>query len=228
MAQLPLDFPLEPRLTFAEYVSGANVEAVQRCVALTRDTGFAALWLWGGEAVGKTHLAQATVRTMAVSKAVYLPARQLPLDNPACLEGLGRLALVALDDVHALLGQPSFELALLAVYQELLQHGGRLLLTAAGPATAATFQVPDLASRFRAAESYELYPLDEAALRTLVTERADRRGLVLGPKALEFWLRRAPRRPDVLLAQLAELDRAAMAGLRGGVTVPLLKQVLGY
>ena len=226
MSQLPLEFPLEQRLTFDEFIDTGNVEAVTRCRGLGAETGFRPVWLWGGAATGKTHLLQSVVRDAGAAASIYLPGRRLAKHLPGCFDGLARLALVAIDDVDTLPRDADVEAAFVDLYQQLLGTGAALLLSASRPARALDWALADTGSRLRAADHYELQPLADGGLARLLTRRAAQRGLRVDPAVLDFWLQRAPRRVDLLLEQLTLLDRAALAGKRR-LTVPLVKQVLG-
>lgn len=225
MSQLPIDFPLEQRLTFAEFIVDQNVEILDRCTSLVGAAGFQSLWLWGGRASGKTHLLQSVVRAAPVEASIYLPGRRLSAHLPDCLDGLGQLRLIAIDDVDELLGSVGIESALLDLFQELSASEAVLLLSGSASAAGCQFVLPDLASRFRAADHYQVRPLGDDGTRELLLARARQRGLYLTQTVLEYWLQRAPRRIDLLLEQLAVLDKEALAR-KQPVTMKLIRQTL--
>lgn len=222
-AQLALKFPLSSRARFETFVTGPNVEAQRRVEWLAEGRGFAGCLLYGAPGTGRSHLLQAACHHR--TGAIYLPLTDPDL-APSSLEGLDGLALVALDDVEAWLGEAETERALLALYQGLQASGGRLLVSASAPAARLTCRYADLASRLRALPACELLSLADADKARVLRRAAEDRGLDLAAPVLDFWLARSPRDLPSLLGQLERLDEAAMAAQRR-VTVPLLKEVLG-
>ena len=205
---------------------GDNVELVGRITRLDRGDDGPGLAIWGEPGSGRTHLLQAACHFAEEQgrKALYLPLALLPRDA-AVLEGLTG-GLLAVDDLDAWLGERELEAALMALYQEQIQTGGALLVSAAESTQRLTFRLPDLASRIRALPGFQLKPPDDDGLKRILADRALRQGLTLSAGVLDFWLHRAPRSLPVLLAQLEMLDAQALAEQRR-VTIPLIKEVLG-
>jgi DnaA-homolog protein len=229
--QLALQFPLSSRYRFDNYVAGDNGEVVRRLEQLPADgTGFRGSFLFGDPGAGRSHLLQAACHLHgARGGAIYLPLAELPAaPAPAVdlLEGLESLALVALDDVEAWVGDEHAEAALLTLYQGLLATGGCLLVSARVTAARLPFRYADLASRLRGLPAYQVRALDDAGKAEVLGRLARERGLELTAPVLDFWLARSSRQLADLLAQFEQLDAAAMVAQRR-VTVPLVKEVLG-
>jgi DnaA family protein len=68
-------------------------------------------------------------------------------------------------------------------------------------------------------------PLPDEALRQLLTQEAQRRGLRLPPELLDYVLLRFERHPGSLMRLLEQLDLYALR-LQRAPTVPLLRQML--
>lgn len=227
-AQLVFRFPLSDRCRFESFVADGNGEVVRRLEELSLGRGFAGCYLYGEAGSGRSHLLQAACHRhgeRAGGSAIYLPLADTGV-GPAALEGLETLRLVALDDVDRWLGRADAERALLALYQGLQSHGGRLLVSAAAAPAGVVCHYADLASRLRGLAVYRLQPLADAAKAQVLRRLAAARGLGLSDAVLEFWLSRSGRGLASLLDDLDRLDEAALAGKRR-VTVPLVKQVLG-
>lgn len=231
--RVQLTIPLQQRVLnrFDNFYAGTNAELISRLRALARQApdrprGELGLWLSGEPGSGRSHLLEATCQDVEQSgrRALYVPLRELPRE-PRVLESL-RADLIALDDVHAWLGERQLEAMLMGLYQGQLQTGGSLLISGAGTAQQARFVLADLASRFRALAGFRVQPPDDAGLRSILTDAAHRQGLVLTEGVLDYWLHRAVRSLPALLDQLRLLDERALSEQRR-VTIPLIKEVLG-
>ena len=90
VTQQLLPFAVQEGRTFANYVVGGNGDLVNRLVR--PDDGFAALWLWGPPASGKSHLAHAACHWHVGqgAKAAYVPLASTP-EDPEVLHGLAGL-----------------------------------------------------------------------------------------------------------------------------------------
>ena len=71
--QLWLPIGLRSAPSFANFVPGANTEALHWVELLARGEGPEALYLWGGPGVGKTHLLEAACREAARAPAPLFP-----------------------------------------------------------------------------------------------------------------------------------------------------------
>jgi CDP-diacylglycerol--glycerol-3-phosphate 3-phosphatidyltransferase len=140
MRQLPLAVRLRDFAVFETFEPGPN-GAVVAVLAAPAAAG-PAVWLWGPEGSGKSHLLQAACA--AEPSAAYLPVAELLAAGPGVLEGWHDRALVCIDDIDRLAGQRDWELAAFALFNRLWEQGGCLVVSAcAGPA-ATRFALPDL------------------------------------------------------------------------------------
>ena len=224
--QLTIPLRLNELCDFANFHTGANTEVVTRLKQFDADTGFSGVWLWGPTGRGCSHLLQAACQRLEAAgrRALYLPLAELPQD-PELLAGMADADLLAVDDIQTWLGSRDTEVALMALYQALLAGGRHLLVAAADTPQRLHFELPDLASRCRALEVFEVRPLDEAGLRVALGAAARRKGLTLEEAVLDFWLHRVSRNLCDLLSDLELLDDAALVEQRR-VTIPLIKDVL--
>jgi DnaA-homolog protein len=226
--QLPLAMRLRERAVFDSFVPGANAAAVAQLQALARGASAGVYWLSGPQAVGKTHLLQATCAMArgAGADTAYLPLSQLLALGPETLEGWHGARLAAVDDVAAIAGRRDWEQAMFRLYRELEERGAALLAAAAAPPLLLKFSLPDLASRFAAATLLPLRVLDESQQREALRLRAHARGLEL-PEESALYLQRRFRRDLATLYELLDaIDEAALQAQRR-LTVPFIRQVLG-
>jgi DnaA family protein len=219
--QIPLPLAIAPHARYETFVAGANDAVVARLVARVAGD---VIWLWGGNGVGKTHLLQAACAAEP-ERAMYLPLDASGDLSPFVLEGLGELAVIAIDDVDAVAGMLAWNEALFALYHQQQDLGGRLIVAASGPPNTFDFELVDLASRLRAAIVYRIDPLDDNGLLLALQRQAEARGLELSEAAGRYLLARVRRDMSNLSTWLERLDRAALASQRK-LTIPLIREAL--
>ena len=227
MQQLPLGVQLRERATFSTFVTGSNVEAVARLQGITAHRERAVLWLWGAEGSGRTHLLQAACAAAPLgSRVAYLPLRDLGEATVDFLGGALGVELLCLDDVDAVIGTPAVEQALFIAYRRIEEQGGRIIATASGAPAALRWGLADIASRFGAAEIFQIRALDESGQHEALRLRAAQRGLELPEDTARYLLRRFPRDMRSLGKLLDDIDTASLSAQRR-LTVPFVREILG-
>jgi len=227
MQQLPLGVQIEISSRFETFRAGGNLAAIEELCSLGKAPGLPPLWIAGPEGSGKTHLLQAACVRLSErgTPATYLPLRRHEELGPGLLTGCEQLGAVFLDDVDEVAGDPAWERPLFTLHNELLEHGGRLVVSARQPPRALAWGLPDLRSRFAASSVHVLKPLPEADQPDALAARAAARGLDLPPETLAYLLRHAPRDFGRLCRLLDAMDAASLATQRR-LTIPLAKEVL--
>lgn len=224
MAQLPLALALEDYASFATFVAGASVAAVEHVRSLATSGGDT-VWLWGAAGAGKSHLLQAACRAASAAqrRAMYVA---LPAASPGILADLEHVELLALDDVHAIAGRAEWEQPLFVLLNAFSSRRGALLLAANAPAGQCGFRLADLASRAAGAVTYRLAPLGDPERAAALRLHAAARGLELDAPAAEYLLKRVARDMTALTSWLARLDREALRAQRR-LTIPFIREQLG-
>lgn len=222
MRQLPLSVRLQDRAVFASFLPGANAEAL----AAARELAAGAmplLYLHGHAGAGRSHLLQAICASVAGSG--YFPLAQLRQMGDTVLEGVAQLPVVALDDLHLVAGDASWERRLFNLYNECRNGGARLAVTAAVPAVDLSLGLPDLASRLAAMPHFALRPLDEVQQRAALQLRAAQRGIELPAETLLYLQRHFARDMGSLNRLLDQLDLASLQEQRR-LTLPFIREIL--
>lgn len=226
MLQLPLGVRLADRAVFESFVAGANSAAVAHLQALADGRIAGATWIAGPAGSGKTHLLQAVcARAGARGAAAFLPLAELRALGPGALDGYAGAACLCLDDVDAVAGEREWERALFGLQREVEERGTAVVYAAAALPGALPAELPDLASRWAAAASFTLRPLDEAGQREALQLRARLRGLELPPATARYLQNRYRRDMRTLYGLLDTLDTAALQAQRR-LTVPFIRAVL--
>lgn len=218
MAAEQLIFELAPDATpsFANFLPGANVEAVAHLRALAagqlHETSVA---VWGVGGSGKSHLARAVV------DAAAMPARNLDLEADDVPEVSGE-ALFAVEGVDRF--RNIAQGRLFTLYNACREQGAHLLLTSGVPPQQARLR-DDLRTRIGWGLVLELKPLADADKPAALAAYADEQGFRLPPEVISFLLSHVRRDMGNLLSIVRALGRYSLATKRP-VTVPLARDLL--
>lgn len=249
-AQLPLLLRWPAQQRFETFVPGANGAAVALLQEAAAESAAPWVFLSGPAGSGKTHLllAACAAATVAGRNAQYLSLNKIAGARADAIRAasavsadairatsavsadairlLGGSDLLALDDVHAIVGDAAAEHALFDLYNRCKMEKSTLLFSATAAPAQIGIALPDLVSRLSACTQARLSALGDTARRELLRERAQARGLVLDDAALDWLFAHTARDLGSLVAQLERIDRAALAAQRR-VTVPFLRSLLG-
>ena len=227
MRQLPLGIRLRDAATFANFVVGANAEALRHLRTWETTATGRGIYLWGVQGSGKTHLLQAVCHAASADgeTAAYIPLNDIAELDPTCLEGLETMHCVCLDDVHAIAGDPAWEAGVFHLYNRVVSTGGRLLVAAARAPAHLGIVMPDLATRLGWGLALRLEVLTDEEKSAALQQRGVQRGLELGPQVADYLLRHCSRDMTDLFQLLDELDRASLAAQRR-LTIPFVKETL--
>jgi DnaA family protein len=224
VTQLALPLRLADHAVFASYLSSGNEALVATLTELADGNGGQGCWLWGGAAVGKTHLLQA-VCDRAGDRSVYVPLKMLREAGPDLLEGLESREIICLDDIESVAGDTAWEEALFALWNQVFDADGILLVAAAMSPRECPVSLPDLQSRLVRLPTFHVHALDEQQRGTALQLRARHRGLDLPDETASYLLSRSRRDMASLYVLLDKLDREALRAKRR-LTVPFVKSVL--
>lgn len=225
--QLALPISLDDGATFENFHGAVNQPAVDTLKKLARAGGERALFLWGGDGRGKSHLLQAACRLASAHgrRAVYLPMAQTVLLDPEVADNLDHYALVCVDDIHRVAGIEAWQLALFNLFNALAEQGGSFVAAARNAPNAIKRLMPDLASRLAWGPVFKLEPLGDDDKIAALKQRAERRGFTLPDDSARFLLKRQQRDMRSLCATLDALDSASLAAQRR-LTLPFVRAML--
>ncbi|QDX83032.1 DnaA regulatory inactivator Hda [Denitratisoma sp. DHT3] len=214
--QLLLDLELDQPRTFDNFVAGANGELLARLADLA--PGSTALYLWGPEGSGRSHLLQAATARAAGQRAAPLLRGDAVGDYLTPPPG----ALLAVDDVERL--DAAAQIALFRAFNSARLEGWTLLLS--GPCPPAQLNLrEDLRTRIGQCLIYEVQALSEEDKAATLRQQAAARGMRLDEAIVQWLLRHGRRDLPSLLAALDALDRASLEQKRPP-TLPLLRAAL--
>ena len=161
-SQIPLQLTPLRDSRFDNFVEGPNHAVVKALRHLPDEPG-SHVFLYGGEGSGKSHLLNAVcVETRErEGRAFYLALKRLPRDAIASLEGLEKLDLVCVDDLHVIAGDQAWEEALFHCFNRIREANGRLLVSSRERLSALELGLPDLESRLAWGLRLQLLPLED-------------------------------------------------------------------
>ena len=224
--QIPLQ--LEPRRPdrFEDFVTGPNKSALAAVKHLLDEPG-GSLFLAGPEGSGKSHLLNVLCHAAREDglAAFYIALKRLPEEAAASLEGLQVLDLVCVDDLDSVAGNPVWENALFACFNEVRAAQGRLLVSSSLPLTSLELGLPDLASRLAWGVRQQLRLPDDDGKLEILQQRARTLRIELREDVQNYLLKHSKRDMSSLLLALERLKDAAFVGKRK-ITVPLAREIL--
>lgn len=224
--QLTLPVRLSDHATFGNFHAGRNTEIVERLAVIAHGRSApACIYVWGACGSGKTHLLQATCRTVNETRgrAAYVPLAD-PALSASVLDECSGLDVVCIDDVERVAGSARMEAQLFSLFERLRERGGQLVVAARVPPRRLGLSMQDLVSRLSGGLVYRLSAMNDADKRLALRSRADRRGFDLSEEVLRYVMRRYARDTHALFAWLDEIDDASLADQRR-VTIPFLRDL---
>jgi len=185
------------------------------------------IYLWGKEGVGKTHLLQACCHDYQLKNRpiIYIPLKQHRTFSPEILKGLDQVDLVCLDDVDAILTQPSWEESLFHCYNALQQTDKKLIISASTPPKHLPCMLADLKSRYMQGLILSLQELTDTEKFQAIHMRIKNRGLVVNDDVITFLMNHYPRNLKALFYALDRLEEASLRQQRR-LTIPFIKRWL--
>ena len=159
--------------------------------------------------------------------AIYVPLSKSQYFSTAVFENLEQQELVCLDDLQTIIGNSEWEIALFDLFNRIKANGKTLLVVSADQSPSALpVKLPDLASRLKWGESYQLIPLSDEQKFAVLKQNAHQRGIILSDDTANFIFTRLDRDMATLKEALVKLDEASLQAKRN-LTIPFVKSILG-
>lgn len=216
--QLLLDLKPEQPPTLDNFVIGANAELVERLRQLSGAYSFDALYIWGSQGGGKSHLLAAVAaagqgqRPVVFLQGAAFGAELAPAPG----------SLVVVDDVQQLGAEA--QVALFRAFNAARFLGLAILLAGRDPPLRLDLR-EDLRSRIGQTLIYEIQALSDDEKATALRRHAIERGMLMDPGVVHYLLRHGRRDLPSLMAMLDSLDRASLEQKRPP-TLPLLRELM--
>lgn len=225
-SQIPLQLTPLRDSRFENFVGGPNHAVVEALKHMPDEPG-SHIFLYGGEGSGKSHLlnAMCVATRERDQRAFYLALKRLPKDAIASLEGLEKLDLVCVDDLHVIAGDKAWEEALFHCFNRIREANGRLLVSSRERLSALELGLPDLKSRLAWGLRLQLLPLEDQDKLEVINLHCIALGLIVPEDVQQYLLKHHDRSMAALIHTVENLQRAALTHKRR-ITIPLAREVL--
>ncbi len=197
-----LSAPLDPRLTFDNFVVGKPNEfayaAAQR-VAEPGQVSFNPLFLYSGVGLGKTHLMHAVawhIRThtphrrvvyLSAEKFMYRFIRALRDQNTmAFKEQLRSVDVLMIDDVQFIAGKDATQEEFFHTFNSLVDQGRQMVISADKSPSDLEGLEERLRSRLNCGLVADIHPTTYELRLGILQQKAEQMGVAMPPKVLEF------------------------------------------
>lgn len=173
---------------------------------------FPQLFMWGDEHVGKSHLLQACCENYYQKglMAAYLPLSTCAKYGVRMLAGLEVKQLIAIDDLDTILGQRSWEEALMNLINRCRANHQPLIMAGRSNPREIEGLLPDLASRLLWGPVYRINALNPEQCRQAMAWRAHQRGFELPAPVIKYIEKHYPQDINTLMQLLNQLDSASL------------------
>ncbi len=226
--QLALALQLNDEATLADFCWGTNTLLQQQLQDTLNGDSERLLYIWGTPGSGKSHLLQACCQAVKGNQStIYLPLHLLKEWGPEVLDGIDEQAMIGIDDIDAIAGNPDWEEALFHLYNRVRDNERTTLIITSNCSPAQSpICLLDLRSRLSWGLVFQLNELSDNHKINTLKLHAHKRGFELPTSVGQFLLNRCARNMHDLHALLNRLDDASLIAQRK-ITIPFVKNILG-
>ena len=197
-------------------------------LSLLKDSDFLDdLFIYGTKESGKTFLLQAMCNSYSsVSKSsLYIPLKKVMNYGVEIFESLENIDLICVDGIEEAISKIEWEKAIFNLINKALISESRLILTSSKDLKSLNFSLPDLESRIRKIQSYELHPVNDKDIFDALKYISKLTSINLGDKEAKYLVTYSQRNISNLVHILESLDQLSME-MKRKITIPLIKEVI--
>ena len=197
-------------------------------LSLLKDSDFLDdLFIYGTKESGKTFLLQAMCNSYSsMSKSsLYIPLRKVMNYGIEIFESLENIDLICIDGIEEVISKIEWEKAIFNLINKALISESRLILTSSKDLKSLNFSLPDLESRIRKFQSYELHPINDKDIFDALKYISKLTSINLGDKEAKYLVTYSQRNISNLVHILESLDQLSME-MKRKITIPLIKEVI--
>jgi len=206
------------------YVVSSNSQLLS---ALQDQSSNEDFFISGSQDSGKTYLLQALCNfyNEMDKSSLLIPTNQLIKYGTDILDAVENLDLICIDGLENIISNELWETAIFNLINRSLVSHSRLIFTSSQDLKQMKFILPDLESRLRKLESYELHPIKDEELFDALKYISKLRLINLGDKEANYLIKYSNRSISNLVKILESLDKLSME-MKRKITIPLIKEVI--
>ena len=206
------------------YVDPSNNELISVITDLSQLDD---IFIYGNKNAGKTYLLQSLCNaySSAGKSSLYIPFEDVIKYGVGILDSIETMDLVCLDGLENIIADSEWEKGVFNLINNSLHSKCKLVFSASLETGSLNFSLPDLESRLRKLNSYELLPINQDNLLEALKFIAKLRSIDLGDKEAQYLLTYAKRNISDLVGILESLDQLSME-MKRRITIPLIKELL--
>jgi DnaA family protein len=185
------------------------------------------LFIYGSKESGKTYLLQAMCNSYSSlnKSSLYIPLKKAMDYGVEIFESLENIQLICLDGIENVISSIEWEKAIFNLINKTLISKSRLIITSSEDLESLNFSLPDLESRLRKIESYELTPIQDKDILDALKYISKLKSINLGDKEAKYLVTYSKRNIPNLVHILESLDQLSME-MKRKITIPLIKKVI--
>ena len=197
-------------------------------VSLLKDGNFLDdLFIYGTKQSGKTFLLQAMCNSYSsvCKSSLYVPLKKVMNYGVEIFESLENIDLICIDGIEQVISKIEWEKEIFNLINKALISNSRLIFTSSKDLKSLNFLLPDLESRIKKIQSYELYPIDDKDIIDALKYISQFKSINLGDKEAKYLMTYSQRDISNLIQILESLDQLSME-MKRKITIPLIKEVI--
>ena len=197
-------------------------------VSLLKDGNFLDdLFIYGTKQSGKTFLLQAMCNSYSsvCKSSLYVPLKKVMNYGVEIFESLENIDLICIDGIEQVISKIEWEKEIFNLINKALISNSRLIFTSSKDLKSLNFLLPDLESRIKKIQSYELYPIDDKDIIDALKYISQFKSINLGDKEAKYLVTYSQRDISNLIQILESLDQLSME-MKRKITIPLIKEVI--
>ena len=197
-------------------------------ISLLKDSNFIDdLFIYGIKESGKTFLLQAMCNSYSSmnKSSLYVPLKKVINYGVEIFESLENIDLICLDGIEQVISKIEWEKEIFNLINKALISNSRLIFTSSKDLKSLNFLLPDLESRIKKIQSYELYPIDDKDIIDALKYISQFKSINLGDKEAKYLVTYSQRDISNLIQILESLDQLSME-MKRKITIPLIKEVI--
>ena len=220
MNQLGLPISLDSKMLLDNFLG--NKHLLEFITQLYVDKTSAEIYVYGTSGLGKTHLLQGAVSRVLSNKksAMYIDCHNsLP---GHVVESIEQLKWISIDNIDAI-NDNEYSL-FFDLYNRAKQARVSMLISGSGLPSELDI-MKDLKTRLGLAAIFQLQPLDDELIMSVLSNQMIDRNLNIDSKVYEYLFKYYSRDAKVLLAAIDDLDKASLQA-KQSITIPFVKKTL--